>query len=161
MTALKPTLNILIGVAGSGKSVVTKTIRRSWLHRSFDIISPDKFREKLCDGNRSDQSKNKEVWDLAYLSTEASISARNNIIFDSTMLTPKNRKKLIKMGQDAGYHIIAHAVEKDLDTILRQNKNREWPVPEDIVRKMYDRYTAPSFKEGFDRILYYREDIVN
>jgi len=157
-----PTLNILIGVAGAGKSTVVDQIEENWRHKIFDIICPDNIREEFCDGDRADQSKNAEVWAEAYDRLEFSMAKkRADVIFDSTMLTPKSRKKLISMGKEHGYYIVAHVVKRDLNVILKQNAGRKWKVPEHIVETMFERMTEPVHEEGFNRIMFYYNESKN
>ena len=81
MGTLKPTLNILIGVAGVGKSTVTDQIDQTWAHKNFVIICPDNIREEFCDGDRSDQSRNADVWGEAYDRVQENMETGADIIF--------------------------------------------------------------------------------
>ena len=56
-----PSLIELIGVSGSGKSTWIKNNKSKW--NKTVVISPDEIRKELT-GNISDQSKNKEVFEL-------------------------------------------------------------------------------------------------
>lgn len=154
---MRQTLHILIGPAGAGKStIVSKIIENLNTTRYFEIC-PDNIREELCGGNRADQSKNREVWRTAYQRLEFMIQCRfDHFIFDSTMVNPKKRSELISIGRKHNMHIIAHAVEKPLDVILKQNAGRQWSVPEHIVTNMFNSYVAPSIEEGFDEIKFYK-----
>jgi predicted kinase len=149
------TFNILVGVAGAGKSTAVNKIKEGWFRSGYMLICPDQLREDLCGGNRSDQSRNAEVWKLAYEQAEYGASQGLDVIFDSTMLSPKKRKRLIEIGRAAGARVVAHVVERDLDTILRQNASRKWVVPEHIVKNMFDSYVRPTEDEGFDKIILY------
>jgi len=152
---MKPTLNILIGVPGSGKSTVVNKIEQSWQHKKFIIICPDQIREDFCNGDRADQSKNGKVWSEAYACVKECMEEQVDIIFDSTMVNPSKRSKLIKMGQDAGYYIVAHVVEVSLELAKKQNAGRKWEVPEFVIDNMFKAFQFPSVDEGFDYIISY------
>lgn len=152
---LSKVMNIMVGVAGSGKSTIAKKINELWFRRDFVIISPDELREQFNNGNRSDQSKNNIVWEEAYRLVHEAIKNNKDIIFDATMLTPKARKKLVSIAKRANMYLIANVVERDLDIIIEQNKNRKWPVPEHIVKNMFNSYIEPTLEEGFDKIIKY------
>ncbi len=155
MRTLNLTMNILIGVAGSGKSTVTSQIESSWVHKRFKVICPDEIREEFCNGNRSDQSKNKEVWAKAYSCVYAAIEDGYDVIFDSSMLNPKKRKQLIDIAHENHMYLIAHVIERDVETIKAQNTNRKWQVSETIIDTMIKTYIRPTQEEGFDKIILY------
>ena len=152
---MTPTLNILIGLPGSGKSTIANKIFTSWAHKQFTLICPDQIREDFCNGNRADQSKNGKVWSEAYSRVKGCMEAQVDIIFDSTMVNPSKRSKLIKMGQDAGYYIVAHVVDVSLECAKKQNASRKWEVPEFIIDNMFKAFQFPSVDEGFDYIISY------
>lgn len=148
------TLNVMIGVAGSGKSTVANSLKKE---RNIDVvICPDSIREELCNGNRADQSKNSEVWKLAYKRVEDALIKGENVIFDATMLNPSKRKQIIDIGKRAKARIEAHVVKKDLDIILKQNASRKWKVPTHIVKNMYNSFAVPNKSEGFDAVYFYK-----
>lgn len=151
------TLHIMIGVAGSGKSTVVEKLEDRLMEEQLDVvvICPDDLREKFCGGNRADQSKNKQVWAEAYNDVDWGMEHSKEIIFDATMLSPKKRVKLIQMAKKWKYSIMAHVVERDEETIKKQNANRKWVVPEFIIDSMISAYTRPEHKEGFDGIVYH------
>lgn len=155
MGTLSLTMNILVGVAGSGKSTVTQQIKSAWVHKRFVVICPDEIREELCNGNRSDQSKNKEVWSTAYDRVYEAITNGYDVIFDATMLNPKKRRQLIDIARGEDMYIIAHVVERDESVIKEQNANRQWKVPEYIIDNMIKSYVRPTEEEGFNSILFY------
>ena len=151
----KPCIHILIGVAGSGKSTAVKEIQKKLFGLPFNVttICPDELREKFCNGDRSDQSKNALVWGSAYGDAQLAMDRQEEIIFDSTMVSPKKRKQLIKMAMHNDYSIIAHVVERDEETIKKQNAGRKWEVPEYIIDNMIKSFVRPTKEEGFDSIV--------
>lgn len=148
---------IMIGPAGSGKSTVVKALKREDPY--LGVFCPDEYREKLCNGNRGDQSKNKLVWETLYSDLEAHFESGSddNVLFDATMINAKKRKPLIdRIKKAGGYNIIGIVVKPDDETIHKQNENRKWKVPKHIVQSMIDNFEPPSINEGFDYIYYVR-----
>lgn len=155
MGTLRQVLVVTVGVAGSGKSTVVEAMRHGWAHKRFKVICPDELREKYCNGDRSDQSQNAAVWKEAYELLDQYIAEGYDVIFDSTMLNPKKRKQLIEVGEKNGMYIIAAVVERDEETIKRQNANRKWKVPEWVIDNMIKSYVRPTQEEGFDKVQMY------
>lgn len=150
-------VNVMVGVAGSGKSTVVEKILAENPSCSTMVVCPDLIREEFCDGNRSDQTKNHLVWPEAYRRVREHLARGYDVIFDATMLNPKKRKDLVEIAKEFDAYLFAHVVEKPLDVILAQNANRQWKVPEHIVRNMFDSFVAPTEAEGFARVKFYRE----
>lgn len=154
---INKTIHIMIGVAGAGKSTAVEKIHQKLKDAGYDvkIICPDDLREKFCNGDRSDQSKNGPVWDKAYADVNLYTQMGYPVIFDSTMVSPKKRKQLIRMAKSKGYKVEADVVERDLDTIKSQNEKRKWAVPEHIIDNMFKAFTRPTIAEGFDTVVDY------
>lgn len=153
MGTLRQMLVVTVGVAGSGKSTVVDSMVKSWVHKRFKVISPDEIREKHCNGNRSDQTKNAAVWKEAYELLDKYIADGYDVIFDSTMLNSSKRKQIISVGDKAGMYVVAAVVERDEATIKRQNANRKWPVPEYVIDTMIKSYERPTVEEGFNYVI--------
>ena len=85
-----PSLTILVGIPGSGKS--------TWIadNKKDDdvVVSPDDIRRELS-GNVSDQTQNDKVWFLAKDRTSKALKAGKNVILDATNVSSKSRKRFI------------------------------------------------------------------
>jgi predicted kinase len=60
------------------------------------------------------------------------------------------------MAKGFGYEVQAVFFDVPLEVCLERNKRRERVVPEDIMRRMTAKLKAPSFEEGFSKIVVVR-----
>lgn len=86
----KPKFIIPVGISGSGKSRWIMSLE----NQGFEVISPDEIRRELT-GSISDQSKNREVFPLAYERTVEALNAGKSVIFDATNIKSKERKQML------------------------------------------------------------------
>jgi len=86
----KSKLILPVGISGSGKS--------TWIKANTDsntvVVSPDEIRRELT-GNISDQSKNGQVWALAFDRIAMALNAGKNVILDATNVKSSERKSLM------------------------------------------------------------------
>ena len=82
------------GPSGSGKNRLYKIHHDNW-YKHCVYICPDDIRKELT-GNVSCQSKNKEVWYLAYSRMKDAILEGKDVYFNSTMCSIKSIKTLIE-----------------------------------------------------------------
>lgn len=137
-------LHVLIGAAGTGKSTVAQKLIDGFKTRNRDYcyISTDKIREELC-GTAADQTRNREVFEIAHARLEQAFEYDCEIIFDATNLTPKARKPLNKIAEKHNAFKVAYFMETSFDEALRRNASRERKVPEDIIEKHFEKLTYP------------------
>lgn len=131
-------LQILIGISGSGKS----TYVRSKNKRHFTIVCPDDIRLNLT-GDVSDQTRNKEVWKIAYETLEISLGMGEDVIFDSTACNIETIKQLVEFAEK--YHTefcfklfysIPEVSNKRIQTDIKKGINRA-NVPYEVLIKQY------------------------
>lgn len=145
---MKKTVHMMIGLPGSGKSTRAKTLTGTY-------ICPDEIREELCEGDRSDQSKNAEVWGLAYGRMSEALRNGEDVVFDATCTTKKTRKRLMAISLMNNAKVIGHLVMPNLDLVYERNSNRRWKVPLEVIDRMVRQFEMPCKTEGFDRIIIY------
>jgi len=80
-----------VGISGSGKSTKMKKIKGT-------IVSPDNIRLELTD-KMGDQSRNKEVFELAHKRADKLLSKGKDVIFDATNVHPLSRKELYELAK--------------------------------------------------------------
>lgn len=131
-----PILVITIGIPGSGKS----TWRKKFCKKSqYEYVCPDEIREEIT-GSVSDQSRNKEVWDIAYSRLNQYILENKNVVFDSTACNISTINKLQEHSKNA---ILCFKIFKEDAQVC---KNR---IKSDIEHKI-NRSNVPS--EIIDRM---------
>lgn len=148
-----------IGIPGSGKSTYLKRIVKE---NDFAYICPDDIREELT-GNTSDQSKNKEVWELAYKRLETLLSTdTNTIVFDATQANKEQRIRCIENCKKYGAEVVEGLF---FDTPLRiskqRNSSRDRKVPEHVLEKMnsFLEKDPPKIDDGFDSLIILDENL--
>ena len=88
----KPTLYIMCGLSGSGKSTIATQIANK--NPNTIIVSSDAIREELT-GNYEDQEHNEEVFKIFYDRIRKNLENKKNVIADATNLTMKSRRAIM------------------------------------------------------------------
>ncbi len=141
-----------IGIPGTGKSTILKKFAQ---HYDYDYICPDDIREELT-GSASDQSKNDEVWNLAYDLLQYSLDdANRTVVFDATQTNPEFRKQFINKAKEYGAEKIqALLFDISLETAVERNSARDRDVPVEVLENMNRSLVdfPPRLDEGIDSI---------
>lgn len=130
---------IPVGISGSGKS----TWILSLVNLGFVVVCPDEIRKELT-GSISDQSRNKDVFPLAFERTVAALNAEKSVIFDATNVTSKTRKSMLDFLKENAV-VDFDALAKVFNADLKICKER---VAKDIAEGV-DRSNVPP--EAIDR----------
>jgi predicted kinase len=153
-----PTLILMMGPPGSGKSTYRKTALPS-----AHVISPDDVLTEWGGGTYDwSPRKASAAWRNADGQLEYEILAHAEgedykadvYVFDAVFQKPKRRKKYIKMAKEAGWTVEAVYVKTPINVCLKRNAERppNRMVPEEQLLKMAKQMTAPSMAEGFDKV---------
>jgi protein phosphatase len=135
-------LFILVGIPGTGKS--TWAARH---HHGDVIVSSDAIREELS-GDATDQSINKEVFEIFHGRIRMGLMYDKDVVADSTALDGFAREKLVELARlwNAEPHLIVFSDEHEA---LERNRKRDRVVPEEAMKKMLHKYTV--FRLYLDR----------
>jgi len=146
-------LYIMVGLSASGESSVAHEIAA---REDAVIVSSDAIRGELSGGNCADQSRTNEVFRIFNERIRDGLSAGRTVIADATELTMKARRSLL--GGVGGLAQTVHVciVVKNLEECIRDNKLREFAVPEKVIRHQVEGFQIPFYEEGFDEIMIYR-----
>ena len=142
------TLTLMVGVSGSGKSTHAAKLAQSL---PADIVEPDAIRKELT-GNASDQSRNREVFQLAHSRAEAKLLAGINVVVDATNLDRKTRAEWLAIARRCGAEARAVVVDTPVDVAKKRNLSRSRVVPLDVIDKQASRFCPPTVSEGFAHI---------
>ena len=140
------TLIVLSGVPGSGKSYFSNALKAECKGRVF-IISSDALRKEIA-GDQRDLSKDTEVW-VRYYQIAKDLAKEKDaiVIMDATHAKKVFRLNKIKPYRNLYNQIDLICFQLDKELVLKQNKEREFPIPEEALLKLIDEYEIPDEEE--------------
>jgi protein phosphatase len=149
-----PTLVVLIGAAGSGKS--------TFAARHFapsEVLSSDAFREILT-GDAADQRATKTAFSILHRELTKRLAAGQTVVVDATNVEASARRALLARAELAGAPALAIVLAMPRDVVLARNAaRRERVVDPAVVQRHLDRLarTLPTLAgEGFERVVVLR-----
>lgn len=148
-----PTLYILIGVPGSGKSTYAEELYEK-SERGIALVSSDQLRKSLY-GNESCQDNPKKVFTLAHKIVVDQLEHGFDVIFDATNIYAKDRMDLIRkvcFEVKKEVRFVAIYFDTPIETCIARQNLRERKVPIKVIEKMGRQIDKPTFEEGFDII---------
>lgn len=146
----KPKLYTMVGLSASGKSTIAKELAEK---ENCVIVSSDAIRGEICTGGVADQSKNEEVFKIFHRRIRENLQAGNNVIADATNIKIKSRAAIFNAVKDINCEKIAYLMTKTYEDCIKDNVNREYPVPEEVIKRQMYSYQVVFKEEGFDQII--------
>ena len=143
-----PKLIMMCGIPGVGKS----TFAKKYLVQYSNYISRDEIRFSLLKEGEDYFSHEHQVW-IEYVNRIADcLNEGKDVIADSTNLSEKSRKKLLKdvdLFSNVKCTIECYSFKVPVQVALARNAQREGlaKVPGDALLNMAKNYTFPSYKE--------------
>lgn len=142
------TLNIMIGIPGSGKSNYAKN---NLLKNNTEYLSSDDIRIELY--GFEDQTHNDIVFETMKKRTLNALKEGKDVIYDATNLNKKRRNSIINEARKLGVQIDAYLCCTPINIILERNIIRvERQLPWDKLVQMIQSIESPMYYEGFDNI---------
>ncbi len=135
MESQKPTMVIMIGIPGSGKSTFCDKNFRGWRVISRDILRTRHREEQLL---------------------ADTVASRLSCVIDNTNVSRAERAKFITAGKAAGYRIVGYYLRSDIDECLKRNARRTGKarIPDAGVRGRAAQLEHPGYAEGFDELFH-------
>lgn len=138
-----PTGLLVCGGSGAGKSSHLQEIVKDARMRSFLLIDPDKM----------DAPNHVVASKMAFESVYETIRQRKNFAYVGTCAGTRGMHDILRTMRDYGYRIVVAIVHVSLPTAIeRVRARKEQPVPEKVVRELYD-----YFKKGARNYLKFPE----
>ena len=142
------TLNIMIGMPGSGKSNYAK---KCLINDNTEYLSSDDIRIELY--GFEDQTHNDVVFETMKKRTLNALREGKDVIYDATNLSKKRRSGIISEAHKLSAQINAYLCCTPINIILERNITRqERQLPWDKLVQMIQSIEPPMYYEGFDNI---------
>lgn len=156
-----PSLVVLIGAAGAGKS--------TFAARHFDrseILSSDGYRALIA-GDEGDQTATRAAFSRLHQDLERRLRDRQMSVVDATNIEPAARRALLQRSAAAGMPAVAIVFDLPVDLVLARNAGRAARiVNEQTVRHHLDRLRLaldePATNvstEGFSQVVMLRDPL--
>lgn len=144
-----PTLNILIGPPGSGKSTYCKELVKSSKTPTIHLSS-DEIRNELL-GSEEDQSNNNIVFQTMQNRALEWLDKGYDVLYDATNI---NRKSRIQILSKCPSYVIKKAIVcwAPVEMLVKRDANRNRTVGKEVINRMLKNFQAPFFDEGFNYI---------
>src|SRR5439155_14672643 len=140
---------LAIGLPGSGKTTWFK-------RRGVTPLSSDMLRSILFDDITEQRYQSLVFSTLRSLLRARLIAKMPWNYVDASNLSPGERRQWIKMAKGFGFEVQAVFFDVPLEICLARNAKRERRVDEDIMHRMAQKLRAPTFDEGFSKIVVVR-----
>lgn len=145
-----PTLKIIVGVPGSGKTTYCKDyIEYNNKERTLHISS-DEIRKEIFD-DENDQTNNNKVFEVMHERTLEALEKGYDVLYDATNITRKDRLSILSKCPS---YVVKEAIIcwAPIEMCIERDSNRNRTAGKDVIDRMLKRFQAPYFDEGFDRI---------
>lgn len=132
---------VAVGPSGSGKS--------TWIERHLGdhtCISLDEIRSEL--GERSDQSQNAKVRQIARDRLREGLRRKQKIVWDATCLLRDHRDAITKVARDYGALVTMVSFPCATKTYYRRNRDRAHPVPMPVLARQLENMQWPERSEA-------------
>ena len=154
-----PSLVLLIGAAGSGKS--------TFAARHFaveEVLSSDRYR-KMVSGNEANQAATRAAFLRLHHDLEARLANGLLAVVDATSVQARSRRALLSRAAAAGVSTTAIVLDLPAETVLARNAARPArTVDYEVVRRQLagvrealDGSAPPLYREGFAQIVVLRD----
>lgn len=149
---MKPTLYIMCGPAGCGKTTWAGQFIRDHDKQDIRYVSRDEIRFSILKDGEDYFSHEKEVFKKFSGAVAQTLIDGFDVIADATHITEFSRRKLtqaIDMHGFTEYEIVYVVISIGYDECIRRNMLREGRerVPETIISNMYRDFKFPSLNE--------------
>jgi len=124
----EPSLVLLIGASGSGKSTFAKR-----LFLATEILSSDYCRALVCDDEK-DQTATNDAFELLHFILAKRLARRRTTVIDATNVQPSSRSSLLAIAAQSKIPAVAIVFQLTEDLCQRRNLERaNRKVPREVI----------------------------
>lgn len=131
----EPSLVVLLGASGSGKS--------SFAAKHFaptEVVSSDRMRALICD-DENDQGVSADAFEMVHRLADMRLAHARMTVIDATSLEPRARQPLRKIAKRQHLPIVIVALDVSLETLLARHAARgDRPFTEVVVREHHAQF---------------------
>lgn len=139
-------LVVLSGAPGSGKSYFTKVLKKK-KHTHLYIISSDQLRASILH-NQKNMSEDTLIWKIYFeLARAYSVDKNGVVVLDATHTNKQYRLKNVIQFRDVYDEIDLICFNLKREIVIKQNKERVHPIPEDKLISIIENYQLPDEEE--------------
>ncbi|MCQ2776535.1 MAG: AAA family ATPase [Bacilli bacterium] len=129
-------LVVLSGVPGSGKSYISLLLKEKKKEGHLYIVSSDSLRTQIG-GSQTNFDNESLMWEMYYeLASVYSLDKQGIVVLDSTNANTKYRIGCLKNLKQYYDQLILVMFKLDKVTIMRQNLDRDYPIPTDALERL-------------------------
>ena len=146
-----PSLILMIGVAGSGKSTFAKRH-----FKETQVLSSDFFRGMISD-DPGNQTVNSETFAILERLARVRLSRGLLTVIDATNLQKSSRDNFIRLGKKFHIPRVAILLDVPLEECIRRDKKRTRMAGEEVIKRQYLQFEETSREvknERFRRIIH-------
>jgi len=135
---------MMSGLPGMGKDHYIQS-----LDKDIPVVSLDAIRRKH---KISPTDKSGNGWVVQTAKEEARIYLRKgqDFVWNATNITQQMRRQLIDLFVSYGAKVKIVYVEKPYEQWRNQNRNREYPLPDNVLDKLLSKLEIPQLTEAFE-----------
>lgn len=144
----KPSLYMMIGLSGSGKSYYAQIINMKFgaVIHSSDDLGLELYGDENC------QNHNEELFTELHRKIKNDLRAGKDVCYDATNISKKRRISFLKELKNIDCNKFGFLVATPYKRCIRQNSSRERKVQEYVIENQYKSFCPPHINEGFDDI---------
>jgi len=143
---LKFTVYVMSAIPASGKDYYIEN------HLDFPILSLDNIRREHKI-KPTDKKGTGRVVQMAKEQAKVYMRKRESFVFNATNLTKDMRGRWISLFWEYRARVKIIYLEVPYRQLKKQNSNREYPVPLEVIDRLFDKLEMPSFDEGHEVLL--------
>ena len=142
----RPTMILMVGPPGSGKSSFTEHAGENYTVVSRDDIvmelgAKDSYNESwsACDQKLVDQTFTKRLNDA--------VISGNNIVVDKCHMSKKSRREAVAAAKSKGYNVKCIVMATSINILLNRNEHRNKKIKPDVILAMMKSFYFPTAVE--------------